>query len=122
MHFDVTLSRSISNPPSIRVTFANGVQDDLELTQYKLHERSEGGCNYLGRLRNDLASSVAVTGCLNQPGDLMDVTLISKNNINKMFSVDFFGNAKIIENPFDQGGNIELIKYSEIPTYSEMIV
>ena len=106
MHFDVVSSRSINDPPSIRVTFANGVQDDLELTQYKFHERSEGGCNYLGHLQNDLASSVAVTGCLNQPGDLMDVTLISKNNINKMFSVDFFGNAEKIANPFEQGGSV----------------
>ena len=83
------------------------------MTQYKFQERSEGGCNYLGRLQNDVASSVAATGCLNQPGDVMDVTLISKNNINKMFSVDFFGNAEIIENPFKQGGNIELIEYSK---------
>ena len=76
MHFDVTSSRSTNVPPSIRVTFANGAQDDLDLTEYKFHESSEGGCNYLGRLRNDLASSAAVTGCLNQPGDLMDITLI----------------------------------------------
>ena len=96
----------MNEPPSIRIAFANGVQDDLELTQYKFHESSEGGCNYLGRLRNDIASSVAVTGCLNQPGDLMDVTLISKNNINKMFSVDFFGNAEKITNPFEQGGSV----------------
>lgn len=121
MHFDVTSSRSINDPPSIRITFANGVQDDLELTQYKFHESSEGGCNYLGHLRNDYASSAAVTGCLNQPGDLMDVTLISKNNINKMFSVDFFGNAEIIENPFKQGGNIAWIRNSDIPTKSKKL-
>ena len=113
MRFDVTSSTSNTDPPSIQVTFANGVQDDIELMQYKFHERSEGECNYLGHLRNDLASSVAVTGCLNQPGESLDVTLISKNNINKMFSVDFFGNAEIIENPFEQGGNIELIEYSK---------
>ena len=106
MHFDVTSSTSITDPPSIRVTFANGVQDNLELMQYKFHDRSEGGCNYLGRLCNEPASSVAVTGCLNQPGDLMDITLISRNNMNKMFSVDFFGNAKQIANPFEQGGSV----------------
>ena len=116
LHFDVISSRSINDPPSIRVTFANGVQDDLELTQYKFQERSEGGCNYLGRLRNDRASSVAVTGCLIQPGDSMDVTLISKNNANKMFSVDFFGNTERIENPFKQGGSIDLIRFSDITT------
>ena len=113
MHFDVTSSRSTNVPPSIRVTFANGAQDDLELTRYKFHESSEGGCNYLGRLRNDLASTVAVTGCLNKPGDLMDITLISRNNINKMFSVDFFGNTETIENPFEHGGSVRLIEYSE---------
>ena len=41
---------------------------------------------------------------MNQPGDRMDVTLISKNNVNQMFSVDFYGNAKVIENPFKNGG------------------
>ena len=86
------------------MTFQNGVQDELELTQHKFQGSSNVGCNYLGRLRNDVASSVAVTGCLNKPGDIMEVTLISKNNINKMFKVDFNGNAEILENPFEHGG------------------
>ena len=72
--------------------------------QHKFNEGSKVGCNYLGHLRNDAASSVAVTGCLNNPGDIMEVTLISKNNINKMFKVDFNGNAEILENPFEHGG------------------
>ena len=86
------------------MTFQNGVQDELELTQHKFQGISNVGCNYLGRLRNDAASSVAVTGCLNKPDDIMEVTLISKNNINKMFKVDFNGNAEILENPFEHGG------------------
>ena len=63
------------------------------------------GCNYLGHLhREPTSSSVAVTGCMNEPGDSIDITLISKNNAQKMFSVDFYGNAEAIKNPFENGG------------------
>ena len=86
------------------MTFPNGLQDDLELTQHKFLGSSDVGCNYLGRLRNDDTSSVAVTGCLDKVGDIMEITLLSKNNINKMYKVDFFGNAEILENPFEHGG------------------
>ena len=113
LQFDVTSSRSLNQPPSVQVTFSNGVQDELELTEYKPYgSSSNAGCNFLGRLRNDVASSAAVTGCLNKPGDIMEVTLISKNNINKnkMFKVDFHGNAKMLENPFDHGGIIGINK------------
>ena len=107
MHFEVLSSRSIKDPPSVTVRFPNGVKDELELSQYKFQEASEDGCNYLGHLRNDVASSVAVTGCLFNPGDVMEITLISKNNVNKMFAVDFQGNAEIIKNPFENGGTLE---------------
>lgn len=99
--FEITASRSIEIPPSISVHFGNGLKDDLDLTHYKINAAAAPGCNYHGHLRSDpSSSSVAVTGCINKPGDRMDVTLISKNNVNQMFSVDFFGNAKVIENPF----------------------
>jgi len=101
--FKTTASRSTEESPSIQVTFANGFQDDLELAHYRMNEESVVGCNYLGHLRNSPSSSVAVTGCLNKPGDKMEVTLISENNINKMFSVDFYGNAEVIKNPFEEG-------------------
>ena len=103
MRFDVIASRSIEVPPTIEVTL-NGVKDGLELTHYRMNDKSVVGCNYLGYLRNSPSSSVAVTGCLNNPGDRMEVTMISKNNVNKMFSVDFNGNAEIIKSPFDEGG------------------
>ena len=89
--FEIASSRSMDVPPSITVSFTNGVQDDLELTHYKMHEDSTGGCNYLGRLKNYRYSSVAVTGCLDKPGDLMEITLLSDHSVNKMFTVDFFG-------------------------------
>ena len=108
LRFDVTASRSLNQPPSVQVRFENGVQDELELTQYKFDGKSEVGCNFLGRLRNDVASSVAVTGCLNKPGDIMEVTLISKNNVNKLFKVDFDGNTEVLANPFENGGNKEI--------------
>ena len=98
-------SRSIEEPPYLRVTFDNGVQDDIDVEHFKLHETSEMGCNYLGHLRSTpLSSSVAVTGCLHNPEDIMEVTVISKHNINKMFSVDIYGRTEIIQNPFQKGG------------------
>merc|ERR1712088_371228 len=110
LKFDVTSSRSLNQPPSVQVTFSNGVQDELELTEYKPYSsRSNAGCNFLGRLRNEVASSAAVTGCLNKPGDIMEVTLISKNNVNKLFKVDFDGNTEVLANPFENGAQSRAI-------------
>ena len=69
-----------------------------------MNEHSKGSCNYIGKLRKNPFSSAAVTGCLNDPGDIMEVTLISKQSINKMFTVDFFGNTEVVKNPFGDGG------------------
>ena len=102
--FKIVASRSIDEPPSITVSFPNGIKDELRLEPYQMHERSTGSCNYIGKLRSNPFSSAAVTGCLNNPGDVMEVTLISKHNINKMFTVDFFGNTEIVKNPFGEGG------------------
>ena len=38
----------------------------------------------------------------------MEVTLISKNNINKLFTVDFDGNVEVLANPFENGGIKEI--------------
>jgi len=104
LRFHVTSSRSIEEPPSIQVMFDNGVQDDMELVHYKMNEDSVAGCHYLGHLKGSpSSSSVAVTGCLNNPGDRMEVTIISDNNVNKMFSVDLDGHAETIKNPFGEG-------------------
>ena len=103
--FQITTSRSIEEPPAIHVRFDNGKEDDIELTHYKLNEDAAIGCNYIGHLKGSpLSSSVAATGCLESAEDRMDVTIISKNNINKMFSVDLNGNAEVIKNPFEAGG------------------
>ena len=105
MRFHVIASRSMEVPPTIDVTL-NGVKDGLELTHYRMNDESAVGCNYLGYLRNSPSSSVAVTGCLNKPGDRMEVTMISMNSVHKMFSVDFNGNVDIIKSPFEKGGQI----------------
>ena len=110
--FKITSSRSMDEPPSITVSFTSGVKDDLILTHYKMHESSTGGCNYLGRLKNNHYSSVAVTGCLNKPGDLMEITLLSEHTTNKMFTVDFSGNTEIVKNPFGEGGKISNVVYN----------
>ena len=104
LKFDVVASRSILEPPTIHVTFNSGLKDDLELNHYKLSDESTIGCNYIGRLRNDPTSSVAVTGCLNEPEANMEITIISSNSRNQMFEVDFNGYAQVIHSPFQNGG------------------
>jgi len=111
--FNVISSRSIEEPPSIEVTL-NGLKGGLELTHYRMNDESAVGCNYLGYLRNTPSSSVAVTGCLNKPGDRMEVTIISEGNINQMFTVDFNGNAEIIKSPFEEGALSRAIKVPKI--------
>ena len=89
--------------------FANGHEDEIDLKHYKLQELSVEGCNYLGNLRNTPSSSVAVTGCLNNPEDKMEITLISDHNRHKMFAVDVDGNTISLSSPFEEGGRSQSI-------------
>ena len=102
--FKVQLAGNENNPPTINVFFANGHEDELNLKHYKLQDLSVEGCNYLGNLRNTPFSSVAVTGCLNNPEDKMEITLISDHSPHKMFTVDMDGNTLSLSSPFEEGG------------------
>ena len=84
------LSKTIEEPPSIQVTFANGRKDTFELKHYKLNEHTASGCNYIGKLRKEPNSVVAVTGCIKRDGDRIEISMISEHNTNKnhMFRVD----------------------------------
>ena len=117
LKFHVVSSRSIEEPPTIQVKFANGQQDFLELKHYRSHEAAEIGCNYLGSLQSDPSSTVAVTGCLNNPEDKMEITMIAYD-IHKMLSVDFHGSATAIENPFTEeqftNGNSRIFDHIKI--------
>ena len=104
MTFRVISSRSIEEPPTIEVSFANGVKDHLELKHFKMNEAYPIRCTYIGKLKNDPISSVAVSGCLNEPGNKMEVTLLSNNNKNSMFLVDFEGNTQIIKDEIQEKG------------------
>ena len=104
--FNVVASRSVEEPPTVDVTFGNGVQDVLKLERLQMNLNAPTSCSYIGRLQNNPSSSVAATGCLNKPGDRMELTVISNNNINKMFAVDFQGNTEVIKNPFGEEGFI----------------
>ena len=99
-------SRWSLDSPKIKVFFPNGIQDDLDIVPYSpdiepgIQRRTAliaGNCNYLGRLHNDNMSSVAVTGCLEKRGDIAEVTILSQNSANTMFTVDFDGNTKAIK-------------------------
>ena len=92
--------------PTIGVTFTDGRKDilDLENVEKGASARSFMSCRYLGQLRQDIQSSAAVTGCLNKPGDKMEITLISNQTKDKMFSVDFDGKTEVLKNPFEDNG------------------
>ena len=38
----------------------------------------------------------------------MEVTIISENNVNKMFLVDLDGHSEVIKNPFEEGGKTRI--------------
>ena len=102
--FKVQLVGKENDPPTINVFFANGHEDELNLKHYKLQDLSVEECNYLGNLRNTPSSSVAVTGCLKNPEDKMEITLISDHSPHKMFAVDAAGNTLRLSSPFEEGG------------------
>merc|ERR1712038_921867 len=54
LKFSVIASRSIEEPPTIDVTFANGMQDALDLSHFRMHEQATVGCNYHGTLKTIL--------------------------------------------------------------------
>ena len=61
---------SRSSAPEMTVTFENGKTYEMILEPY-----SESPCNFIGELKNEPGSAVGVTGCLNNPGDKMYITL-----------------------------------------------
>ena len=88
--------------PTIGVTFSDGSKDilDLENAEKGGSARSFKSCRYLGKLRQDVQSSAAATGCLNKRGDKIEITLISNRAKDQIFSVDFDGKTKALKNPF----------------------
>ena len=68
----------MKEPPVLQITFGSGEKDLMDLT--------------------------AVTDCLSEPGYTMEVTLVSKNNTNKVFSVDFERNTEILRDPYKGEG------------------
>lgn len=77
------------------VTFENGVSHDMLLEPY-----SNSPCNFIGELKNQ-PSSLAVTGCLNKPGDKMHITLLSDLNTKScLYEMDYEGHVTAEENPF----------------------
>ena len=85
-------TQNMMEPPLIKVTFGNGEQDYFELQHF-----TQSGCNYLGHLRNSpSSSSVAVTGCLDKPGDSMEITMLTKLSKHFMFMLDYYGNVEVI--------------------------
>ena len=102
--FEVSMSENMNGPPKIKVFFANGHEDEMDLKQIKFKATSVLSCNYLGNLRYSPFSSVAVTGCLKKPEDKMEITLISNHTHGMMFTVDLDGNTQSLFSPFAEAG------------------
>ena len=92
-------------PPLISVSFPNGVQDKLILSHHNFGASIKDRCNYLGYLENSSASSVGATGCLNKLGDVMVLTIFSIHSGHHMFSVEFSGKTRVLENTLVNKGN-----------------
>ena len=103
VHFEVINSRGRTIAPAVKVTFPNGIQKLLDLEAVPSPGKFSMACRYLGKLRDKSQSSAAVTGCLDKPGDKMEITLLSNYSKNSLFSVDFDGNTEVLTNPFDEG-------------------
>jgi hypothetical protein len=87
---------SRSNIPEMSVTFENGATHEMVLEPY-----SNSPCNFIGHLKSQPDSSVAVTGCLANPEDKMHITLLSDlNTRSPTYVVDFNGLVTADENPF----------------------
>lgn len=122
------MKRSMEEPPIIKVKFANGIEDELVLRdcedRYKHYNinNASNGCNYIGHLKNENSAPVAVTGCINDPEEMMEVTLLSRNNIGKMFTLDSHGNARAIKNPFGTGGEKIVSNYFKTYTFEMILI
>ena len=89
------LGVSRSNIPDMTVTFENGGTHEMILEPY-----TRSPCNFIGKIKN-LRSSVAVTGCMKSPGDVMHITLLSELNHNSpMYEVDYDGYVTALASPF----------------------
>ena len=78
------------------VTFENGATHEMVLEPY-----SETPCNFIGQLKNS-PSSLAVTGCMNNPDDKMHITLLSDLNTNSaIYELDYDGHVTALENPLN---------------------
>ena len=96
--------QSMASPPTINITFTDKSKDSLDLTHEKMTDSSPLGCNYIGHLSQNHSSTVAVTGCLNKPGDKMEITLLSEKAKHSMFIVDYNRKTTALKGPFANGG------------------
>ena len=97
------LGDSRSGIPEIKVGFQSGLSHEMVLEPY-----SSSPCNFIGELKNVPDSSVAVTGCLERPGDKMHITMIAPIEAkSSIFELDFDGQVTALENPqkYQQGVN-----------------
>ena len=107
----VQSTRVIEMPPQINVTFADKSIDNFELKHHRIKADSPIRCNYLGHLRSNRSSIVAVTGCLDKPGDRMEITMFSEKTKNKMYTVDYNGKTEPLKGPFE-GGGFRIFKFN----------
>ena len=94
---------SRSGIPEIKVDFENGLTHTMALEPY-----SNSPCNFIGQLKNVHDSSVAVTGCLDKPGDKMHITILSDIDAKSaIFELEYDGRVTVLEDPqnYQKGNN-----------------
>ena len=96
---------SRSNVPEMSVTFENGETHEMILEPYS---ESESQCNFIGSLKSEPGSSLAVTGCMEKPGDEMHITLLSAfNTLATTYTLDYDGRVTAVESPIKHQKGIQ---------------
>ena len=83
--------------PKIKVIFASGLTDEMIL-EPSFPGPNCSPCNFLGTLMNMTSSSLAVTGCLEKPGDKMDITMFT-DTIGWVMTLDYGGQVTVLRTP-----------------------
>ena len=104
-------TNALRDIPVIEVIFNDGKRDELVLKHYVALPHSTNvdltrACNYLGHLKNEVETTVAVTGCVDTEhrDSKMEITLLSKRSrYQKSFSMDFSGNFEPIQQSEEEG-------------------
>ena len=84
--------------PKIKVIFSSGFIDEMIL-EPAFPGPNCSPCNFLGELKNTTRTTVAVTGCLEKPGDKMEITMLGTQPRGWRLTLDYGGQVTVLRTP-----------------------